>query len=110
MLPLSAISTRLDHVHINIIHSFVVVHTQREKQRELCIDYLIQSTHMSKILITDCDNMAKQLCDATLPQEIGRISPCMDNIQCVLQTFKSNAVPLVSTLNPPLQEKSKLRC
>lgn len=54
--------------------------------------------------------MAKQLCDATLPQETGRISLCVDNIQCVLQTFKSNAMPLVSTLNPALQEKSKSRC
>lgn len=31
MLPLSAISTGLEHVCINVIYSFVVVHTQAER-------------------------------------------------------------------------------
>lgn len=31
MLPFSAISTGLEHVHMNIIHPFVVAHTQAER-------------------------------------------------------------------------------
>jgi len=42
--------------------------------------------------------MAKQFCDEALPQETGRTSPRVDSTQCVLQTFTSYAMPLVSTL------------